>query len=40
MNKAMSPKIVSKYSNLIDALKGRVSTNMTSNEIIKFAKKQ
>lgn len=40
INKAMSPKIISKYSSLIDALKGRISTNMTSNEIIKFAKKQ
>lgn len=40
LNKAMSPKIVSSYSSLIDSLKGRVTTNMTSNEIIKFAKKQ
>lgn len=40
INKAMSPKIVSKYSSLIDAMKGRMSTNMTSNEIIRFAKKQ
>lgn len=40
INKAMSLKIISSYSSLIDALKGRITTNMTSNEIIKFAKKQ
>lgn len=40
MNKAMSPKIVTKYSSLINALQGRVTTNMTTNEMIKFAKKQ
>ncbi len=40
VNKAMSPKIISSYSSLIDVLKGRITTNMTSNEIIKFAKKQ
>lgn len=40
ISKAMSPKIIAKYSSLIDALKGRITTNMTSNEIIKFAKKQ
>lgn len=40
INKAMSPKIVTKYSSLISALQGRVTTNMTTNEMIKFAKKQ
>lgn len=40
INKAMSPKILSKYSSLIDALNGRVTTNMTTNEMFKFAKKQ
>lgn len=40
INKAMSPKIVSSYSSLIESLKGKVTTNMTSDEIIKFVKKQ
>lgn len=40
MNKAMSPKVVTKYSSLINALQGRVTTNMTTNEMIRFAKKQ
>lgn len=40
MNKAMSPKVVTKYSSLINALQGRVTTNMTTNEMIRFAKNQ
>lgn len=40
MNKAMSPKVITKYSSLINALQGRVTTNMTTNEMIRFAKKQ
>ena len=40
LNKAMSPKIVTKYSSLIDALKGRVITNMKTSEMVQFAKKQ
>lgn len=40
MNKAMSPKVVTKYSSLISALQGRVTTNMTTNEMYRFAKKQ
>ncbi len=40
INKAMSPKIVTKYSSLISALQGRVTTNMTTNEMLRFAKKQ
>lgn len=40
MNKAMSPKILTKYDSLIAALEGRVSTNMTTNEMYKFSKRQ
>lgn len=40
INKALSPKIITKYSSLISALQGRVTTNMTTNEMYKFAKKQ
>ncbi len=40
INKAMSPKVVSKYNGLIDALNGRVTTNMQVGEVAKFAKKQ
>lgn len=40
INKALSPKIISKYDRLISALEGKVSTNMTTKEMIKFATKQ
>ena len=40
INKALSPKIITKYSSLITALEGRVTTNMTTDEMYKFAKKQ
>ena len=40
INKALSPKILSKYDRLISALEGKVSTNMTTNEMIRFATKQ
>ena len=40
INKALSPKIITNYSSLIAALDGRVTTNMTSDEMFKFAKKQ
>lgn len=40
INKALSPKILTKYSSLINSLEGRVVTNMTTNEMYKFAKKQ
>lgn len=40
INKAMSPKVIIKYTSIINALEGRVSTNMTTNEMIRFTKKQ
>ncbi|MCH5167140.1 MAG: LCP family protein [Erysipelotrichales bacterium] len=40
ISKAMSPKIVTKYNSLVNALKGRVTTNMDSNQILSFARKQ
>ena len=40
INKAMSPKILTKYSSLINALQGRVTTNVSTDEMYKFAKKQ
>ncbi len=40
MNKALSPKILGKYDRIISALEGKVSTNMTTKEMIKFASKQ
>lgn len=40
INKAMSPKILTKYNSIIDALKGRVTTNMEVNQLIGLAKKQ
>lgn len=40
INKALSPNIITKYSSILNALKGRVTTNMTGNEMINFAKKQ
>lgn len=40
INKAMSPKILTKYSSMISALQGRVTTNVTTDEMYRFAKKQ
>ena len=40
INKAMSPSIITKYSSILNALDNKVSTNMTSDEMIKFIKKQ
>lgn len=40
INKAISPKILTNYSNLLNALEGRVSTNMTTDDLIRFIKKQ
>lgn len=40
INKALSPKIITKYTSLISALEGRVTTNMTTDEMYKLAKKQ
>lgn len=40
INKALSPKIITNYNSLIAALDGRVTTNMTSDDMFKFAKKQ
>lgn len=39
-DKATSPSIIVKYNSLISALGDYVSTNMSSDEIIKFVKKQ
>ena len=39
INKAMSPKVLTKYQDLISALQGRVTTNVTTDEMYKFAKK-
>ena len=40
INKALSPKILTNYSELLAALDGKVTTNMTANEIYKFSKRQ
>ena len=40
INKAISPKILTNYSEMINALQGRVVTNVTTDEMYKFAKKQ
>lgn len=40
INKAMSPNIITKYNSILGALDKRVSTNMTSEEMVKFIKKQ
>ena len=40
INKAISPKIITKYNSLLKALDDKVVTNMTENEVIKFIKKQ
>jgi anionic cell wall polymer biosynthesis LytR-Cps2A-Psr (LCP) family protein len=40
MKKAMSPAILKGYDNIIKALMGNVITNMTSDTMITFAKKQ
>lgn len=40
INKATSPKIITNYSRLIESLNNQVKTNMTSEEMLKFAKKQ
>ena len=38
INKAMSPSIITKYNSLLNSLDKKVSTNMTSDEMIKFIK--
>lgn len=40
INKAMSPSIITKYNSILNALDKKVSTNMTSDEMVKFIKKQ
>ncbi len=40
INKAMSPSIITKYNSLLKSLDKKVSTNMTSEEMLKFIKKQ
>ena len=40
INKAMSPSIITKYNSLLKSLDKKVSTNMTSDEMVKFIKKQ
>ncbi len=40
MNKAMSPAIIKGYSGLINALSGNIITNMSSETMTAFAKKQ
>lgn len=40
INKAISPKIITKYNSILKALDDKVITNMTENEMIKFIKKQ
>lgn len=40
MNKAMSPAILKGYNNLINALAGNMITNMSSDTMTSFAKKQ
>ncbi len=39
INKAMSPKIITKYTSILNALEGRVVTNMQTDEIGRFVKK-
>lgn len=40
INKAISPKIITKYNSILNSLSGRVVTNMTSEEMVNFIKKQ
>lgn len=40
INKAMSPSVITKYNSLLNSLDKKVSTNMTSDEMVKFIKKQ
>lgn len=40
INKAMNPNIITKYTELLDALKDKFITNITDEEITKFIKKQ
>ena len=40
INKAISPKIITKYTSLLNALDGRMTTNMDNSDITKFIKKQ
>ena len=40
IKKAMSPAILAKYNSLLSAMEGKVSTNISSDEIIKFINKQ
>ena len=40
INKAISPKIITKYTSILNALDGRMTTNMDNRDITKFIKKQ
>lgn len=40
INKAMNPNMITKYTELLDALKDKFITNITDDEITKFIKKQ
>ena len=40
VKKAMSPAIIKNYQSIINALSGNIVTNMTSDEMFEFAKKQ
>lgn len=40
INKAISPSIITKYTSLLNALDGKVSTNMDNKDITRFIKKQ
>lgn len=40
INKAISPKIITKYNSILNSLEGRVVTNMTTNEMVSFIKQQ
>ncbi len=40
INKAISPKIITKYNSILNSLSGRVVTNMTSDEMVRFIKRQ
>lgn len=40
INKAISPKIITKYNSILNSLSGRIVTNMTSEEMVNFIKLQ
>ena len=40
INKAMNPNVITKYTELLNALKDKFITNITDDEITKFIKKQ